>query len=60
MQTRVNETAPLAIAIVGAGIVGCATAFALALDGHRVTVFDPDLPGAGTSSAMQAALLPAP
>lgn len=50
MQTRVNETAPLAIAIVGAGIVGCATAFALALDGHRVTVFDPDLPGAGTSS----------
>jgi len=50
MQTRVNEIAPLTVAIVGAGIVGCATALALAIDGHKVTVFDPDLPGAGTSS----------
>lgn len=40
----------LSIAIVGAGIVGCATALALAAEGHRVTVFDPDSPGAGTSS----------
>ncbi|MDP4033159.1 MAG: FAD-binding oxidoreductase [Pseudorhodobacter sp.] len=40
----------LSIAIVGAGIVGCATALALASEGHRVTVFDPDSPGAGTSS----------
>ncbi|NCM97130.1 MAG: FAD-dependent oxidoreductase, partial [Rhodobacterales bacterium] len=45
-----NRSQGLSIAIVGAGIVGCATALALAAEGHRVTVFDPDSPGAGTSS----------
>ncbi len=41
---------PQDIAIVGAGLVGSACALALAEDGHRVTLFDPDPPGAGTSS----------
>ena len=41
---------PQAIAVLGAGIVGAATALALAADGHAVTVIDRDLPGAGTSS----------
>lgn len=48
MQNTDGKT--LSIAIVGAGIVGCATALALAADGHRITLFDPDLPGSGTSS----------
>ena len=46
---RKNDAAQ-SIAIVGAGIVGCAAALALVLDGHQVTLFDPDAPGAGTSS----------
>lgn len=50
MPERVNCDGPMSIAIVGAGIVGCAVALALAVDGHKVTVFDPDAPGAGTSS----------
>lgn len=38
------------IAVIGAGLVGAACALALAADGHRVTILDPDPPGAGTSS----------
>ena len=38
------------VAIIGAGIVGAATALALAEKGCRVTVFDRDEVGAGTSS----------
>jgi D-amino-acid dehydrogenase len=45
------------VAIVGAGIVGCATALTLAAEGHRVTVFDPDAPGAGTSSGNAGAIV---
>ncbi len=41
---------PRTIAIIGAGLAGSACALALAEDGHRVTLFDPDPPGAGTSS----------
>jgi D-amino-acid dehydrogenase len=37
------------VAIVGAGIVGCAIALALSREGHDVTVFDPNEAGAGTS-----------
>lgn len=37
------------IAVIGAGIVGCAVALALSADGHDVTVFDPAAPGSGTS-----------
>ena len=38
------------IAVIGAGLVGSACALALAAEGHRVTILDPDPPGAGTSS----------
>ena len=37
------------IGIIGAGIIGLASARALQRDGHDVTVFDPDAPGAGCS-----------
>lgn len=50
MQQRLTCGGPLSVAIVGAGIIGCATALALAVDGHKVTLFDPDAPGAGTTS----------
>lgn len=45
-----QAAAPQDIAVIGAGLVGSACALALAADGHRVTLFDPDPPGAGTSS----------
>jgi D-amino-acid dehydrogenase len=38
-----------AVAVIGGGIVGMATALTLQLDGHRVTLFDPREPGSGTS-----------
>ena len=38
------------VAVIGAGIVGAATALALAQRGYKVTVFDRDEVGAGTSS----------
>ena len=40
---------PRSIAVMGAGIVGAATALALAADGHAVTVIDRGDVGAGTS-----------
>ncbi|WP_312793964.1 FAD-binding oxidoreductase [Tianweitania sp.] len=48
-QERSPEGRKLSVAIIGAGIVGCATALTLSRDGHAVTVFDPKEPGAGTS-----------
>ena len=38
------------VAVIGAGIVGAATALTLAEKGYKVTVFDRDEVGAGTSS----------
>ena len=37
-------------AVVGAGVVGMATALSLQRDGHRTTVFDPVPPGESCSS----------
>ena len=49
-MSTLERKEPLAIAILGAGIVGCATALALSEAGHDVTLFDRDDAGAGTSS----------
>ena len=49
-MTQTDAAVSRTVAIIGAGLVGCACALALAADGHRVTIFDPDPPGAGTSS----------
>jgi D-amino-acid dehydrogenase len=48
-QSAHEAQCPRAIAVIGAGIVGTATALALAADGHTVTLFDHGAPGAGTS-----------
>jgi D-amino-acid dehydrogenase len=44
-----NGGGPKHVAIIGAGIVGVNCAHFLQRDGHRVTVFDPNEPGTGTS-----------
>lgn len=44
-----DKTPPQDIAVLGAGIVGLATALTLQQDGHRVTLIDRADPGAGTS-----------
>lgn len=46
---EVAAIGPQEIAVVGAGIVGMSTALYLQLDGHKVTVFDPNKPGSGAS-----------
>ena len=38
------------IAVIGAGVIGCAVAFALAREGHRVQLFDRAPPGAAGAS----------
>jgi D-amino-acid dehydrogenase len=40
---------PQHIAVIGAGMVGMSCAHFLQRDGHRVTIFDPNEPGSGTS-----------
>jgi glycine/D-amino acid oxidase-like deaminating enzyme len=39
------------VVVIGAGIIGCATAYFLAADGHRVVVVERDDIAAGTASA---------
>ncbi|MGZ8265134.1 MAG: NAD(P)/FAD-dependent oxidoreductase [Burkholderiales bacterium] len=46
------------ITIIGAGIVGIATAIYLQRDGHRVTVVDRDEPGRGTSFGNAGSIAP--
>jgi D-amino-acid dehydrogenase len=57
LEQHSKDRGGASVAIIGAGIVGCATALALAAEGHRVTVFDPDAPGAGTSSGNAGAIV---
>lgn len=51
-------TAPRTIVVIGAGIVGTATACWLQRDGHRVILVDPQLPGSGASSGNAGCLSP--
>ena len=44
-----SSTGPATTVVIGAGIVGCATAFRLAHAGHRVLLVDRDGPGQGCS-----------
>lgn len=44
-----NGTAPRRVAVVGGGITGVSAALYLQLDGHSVTLFEPDEFGTGTS-----------
>lgn len=48
-MSHVKESGRHKIAVIGAGIVGCATTLTLAAAGHWVTAFDPAMPGAGAS-----------
>jgi D-amino-acid dehydrogenase len=48
-EERVVEGGTQDIAIIGAGIVGLASALYLQQDGHRVTLFDPSGPGEGAT-----------
>ena len=57
MLSYTTSTSSDSVAVIGAGIVGCATALALTMKGYRVTVFDPDSPGAGTSSGNAGAIV---
>ena len=43
------DVKPKQIAVIGAGMVGVSCAHFLQRDGHRVTIFDPNDPGSGTS-----------
>lgn len=51
-------TAPQDITIIGAGIVGVATAIYLQRDGHRVTLVERDRPGEATSFGNAGSLAP--
>ena len=48
-QSAHDAQHPRSVAVIGAGIVGTATALALAAEGHTVTILDHGEPGAGTS-----------
>lgn len=46
------------VTVVGAGIVGLATALALQAEGHRTTIIDPRAPGTATSFGNAGAIVP--
>jgi glycine/D-amino acid oxidase-like deaminating enzyme len=50
-MSSIKPTAGHNVVVVGAGIVGAATAEALALDGHQVTVVDRGTPGGAATAA---------
>lgn len=49
---------PLSIAVIGAGVAGLSVAYALAVRGHHVTIFDKDKPLAGASGNIRGFLAP--
>ncbi len=51
-------TKPLSVAVIGAGVAGLSSAYALAARGHKVTIFDKDEPLAGASGNIRGFLAP--
>ena len=51
-------TKPLSVAVIGAGVAGLSSAYALAARGHKVTIFDKDQPLAGASGNIRGFLAP--
>ena len=51
-------TKPLSVAVIGAGVAGLSSAYALAARGHKVTIFDKDEPLAGASGNIRGFLVP--
>ncbi len=58
MNREGQDTAHRAVAVIGAGVVGMATALSLQRDGHRVTVFDPAPPGEACSQGNAGIIAP--
>ncbi len=58
-RNTIDNNQPKQAAIIGAGIAGCSTAFALAQRGWEVTLYDPaGSPGAGASGNSQGIIYP--
>ena len=53
-----KNTQKMSIAVIGAGVAGLTTAYALASRGHDVTIFDKDKPLSGASGNVRAFLAP--
>ena len=51
-------TKPLSVAVIGAGVAGLSSAYALAARGHSVTIFDKAQPLAGASGNIRGFLAP--
>ena len=51
-------TKPLSVAVIGAGVAGLSSAYALAARGHKVTIFDKAEPLAGASGNIRGFLAP--
>jgi tRNA 5-methylaminomethyl-2-thiouridine biosynthesis bifunctional protein len=49
---------PLSVAVIGAGVAGLSSAYALAARGHKVTIFDKAKPLAGASGNIRGFLAP--
>ncbi len=58
MNTRDTGRNTQAAAVIGAGVVGMATALSLQREGNRVTVFDPEPPGEACSSGNAGIIAP--
>src|SRR5947208_16640875 len=57
---RLSSSLEIPIAVVGGGLAGCATAYALAAAGQRVAIFEGGQIGAGATSQAAGLLLATP